>query len=70
MESGKLYTNHEAPELLGEYFIRHMQAMEDERLIFRADIAAELAYRDMLLDAYRAKIKRFLQGDSDVKRKN
>lgn len=35
---------------LGEYYIRHVNAMTAEELRSKSDIAAELAHRDMLID--------------------
>lgn len=35
---------------LGKYYARHLAAMAAEKLHMKCDIAAELAYRDMLLD--------------------
>jgi len=43
------------PMKLGEYFITHMEAMTAEGLHDKADIAAELAHRDMLIDSLTAK---------------
>jgi len=42
---------------LGENFARHMSAMTAERLHKKADIAAELAWRDNEIDRLKAEIK-------------
>lgn len=41
----KQYTQRDVEEL-GEYYLRHVQAMTSERLYEKCEIAAELAYRD------------------------
>lgn len=38
------------PIKLGQYYIDHVDAMTREKLHSKADIAAELAYRDMKID--------------------
>ena len=41
---------------LGEYYARHVMAMTAEGLHEKADIAAELAWRDFLLDGKQMKV--------------
>ena len=39
-----------ALDAAGGYYIRHVSAMTGEKLHAKSDIAAELGYRDMLID--------------------
>ena len=39
-----------ALDAAGGYYFRHVNAMTEERLHSKADIAAELGYRDMVID--------------------
>ena len=45
----KLYTERNT-EKQGQRYISHLTAMTTEKLHSKADIAAELAYRDMVID--------------------
>lgn len=49
----KLYAERDARKL-GAHYLRHVMAMTVESLHSKADIAAELAYRDQLIDDLRA----------------
>lgn len=49
---GKLYAERDW-EKQGDYFMRHMMAVTAENLRRKTDIAAELAHRDILIDALR-----------------
>lgn len=49
---GKLYAERDW-EKQGDYFMRHMMAGTAENLRRKTDIAAELAHRDILIDALR-----------------
>ena len=40
----------------GGYYIRHIQAMTKENLDRKSDIAAELGYRDMIIDQLRKQV--------------
>ena len=46
----------------GDYYIRHISAMTSEGLHHKSEIAAELAYRDMLIDKMQMQIEEFLDG--------
>lgn len=52
MSEEKLYAERDAMELdkAGDYYCRHVVAMTHEGLHSKSDIAAELGYRDMLID--------------------
>lgn len=45
----------------GSYYIRHVCAMTKEYLHSKADIAAELAYRDMIIDRQKKRINQLLE---------
>lgn len=45
----------------GNYYMRHLMAMTAEKLHSKSDIAAELAHRDMVIDALRDEIVRLSQ---------
>ena len=45
----KLYGDRSVEEL-GEYYTKHLSAMTSEGLHSKSDIAAELAYRDYVID--------------------
>ena len=51
-------------ESLGEYYTRHVAAMTREQLCSKSDIAAELAYRDKLIDELSGHLQK---GDKDEK---
>lgn len=40
----------------GEYYARHVQAMTEEGLFTKSDIAGELAWRDMVIDDLKEEI--------------
>lgn len=42
--------DHMALDDAGRYYIRHVSAMTGEKLHAKSEIAAELGYRDMLID--------------------
>jgi DNA-directed RNA polymerase subunit RPC12/RpoP len=42
----------------GNYYMRHLMAMTAEKLHSKSDIAAELAHRDMVIDALRNELAR------------
>ena len=44
-------------EALGRFYTTHLDAIEDEKLTFPSDIAAELAYRDSLIGALSEQLK-------------
>jgi len=48
----KLYDKRDIEELdrIGEYYYKHVSAMTDENLHSKTDIAAELAWRDYLIE--------------------
>ncbi len=48
----KLYAKRD-PRELGEFYTRHIMAMTEEGLHEKSDIAAELAYRDRIINRYR-----------------
>lgn len=54
----KLYKERDASVLdeAGDYYSRHISAMTRENLDTKADIAAELGYRDSIIDMLRAKL--------------
>ncbi len=52
----KHYKQRNAREL-GEYYTRHVMAMTGEDLYSKCDIAAELAYRDKLIDELKEELK-------------
>lgn len=56
--TGRLYADRDALLLdqLGGYYFRHVSGMTREQLHSKADIAAELAHRDMLIDASVARL--------------
>jgi hypothetical protein len=54
-EPKRLYWLRDTEEL-GPYYLRHVAAMTSEGLHSKADIAAELAYRDHEIDRLRALI--------------
>ena len=58
----KQYAERDASALdeAGGYYIRHVSAMTKEGLHSKSDIAAELGYRDMLLDSLGAKVSELL----------
>ena len=57
------------PIKLGEYYLRHIMALTEEKLHSKADIASEMAHRDMEIDRLVGIITqahdRLLRGDSD-----
>ena len=57
MSDMKLYAVRD-PEEQGEWFVRHMSAMTKENLHSKAEIAEELAHRDIRIEALEAEIKR------------
>ena len=57
MSDMKLYAERD-PEEQGEWFVRHMSAMTKENLHSKAEIAEELAHRDIRIEALEAEIKR------------
>lgn len=57
--SNKLYGERDAIKQ-GSYYIRHVEAMTAEHLHSKADIAAELAHRDILLATKQADLDRAL----------
>jgi hypothetical protein len=65
---GKLYGERN-PMNQGIYYLRHIQAMTDEGLHSKADIAAELGHRDIEIDRLLGIIvmahDRLLRGDDD-----
>lgn len=50
----KLYAERDV-EKLGKYLDMHLEAITNEGLRKKSDIAAELAYRDMVIDELQAK---------------
>ncbi len=58
----KQYDERDAAALdkAGGYYIRHVSAMTGEGLHSKSDIAAELGYRDMLLDSLGTKVSELL----------
>lgn len=58
LPTGRLYADRDALLLdqLGGYYSRHVSGMTREQLHSKADIAAELAHRDMLIDASVARL--------------
>lgn len=50
--TNKHYANRDVIELdkIGEYYTRHVTAMTTENLYSKSDIAAELGYRDSVID--------------------
>ena len=56
--SEKLYAGRNEEEL-GDYFTNHMMAMTGENLHDKSDVAAELAYRDKIIDDLRRAIVEF-----------
>lgn len=61
----KLYAKRdiEALDEAGSYFFLHMSAMTSEKLHSKSDIAAELAYRDKVIDELKAANLRILNDD-------
>jgi hypothetical protein len=59
LPTGRLYAERDAMLLdqRGGYYFRHVSGMTREQLHSKSDIAAELAHRDMLLDANVARLK-------------
>lgn len=55
MSEVSLYADRDPAELIPHYS-RHVQAMTAERLHAKADIAAELAYRDQLIERLRVQL--------------
>lgn len=51
------YAQRDAREL-GEYYTKHVQAMTAEGLHSKSAIAAELAYRDQLIDSQKEQLSR------------
>jgi len=56
MTDKKLYAERDI-ELQGEYYFNHIMAMTGEDLYSKSDIAAELAHRDIQIDALKLEIK-------------
>lgn len=48
---------------LGEHYARHVQAMTDENLHSKMAIAAELAYRDQVIDLQREQLRKWASGE-------
>lgn len=55
MTHKKLYAERDCQEL-GNYYIQNVMAMTAEGLHSKSDIAAELAYRDMIIDRLKKEI--------------
>lgn len=53
---GKQYADRDVEDQ-GGYYTRHVSAMTGERLHEKSDIAAELAHRDIEIDALRAALR-------------
>lgn len=55
MSKEKQYADRDIMHLdeVGNYYFRHVDAMTGEKLHSKSEIAAELGYRDMQIDAYR-----------------
>lgn len=46
------------PETQGEHYIKHVSAMTTEDLHKKSEVAAELAHRDILINALKEELKR------------
>ena len=57
--SEKLYARRDMRELdkAGNYYCKHIPAMTGESLHSKVDIAAELGYRDMIIDTLKMQLK-------------
>ena len=64
----KLYAERDALELdiAGGYYGRHVHAMTAEQLHSKSDIAAELAYRDLVIDEQKHQIQMLLDERSKI----
>lgn len=47
----------------GNYYCRHVYALTRENLVSKSDIAAELGYRDMLIDEMYAMLKDIMKSN-------
>lgn len=67
--SEKLYKERNVAELdtAGNYYFKHVSAMTGENLHSKSDIAAELGYRDMIIDKLNEALDRIAISDEGQK---